>query len=279
MPPAVAAVAPAIIGAAGSASGGKKGAGAANRAAERQFQQQQEVFQFGKDLANTGLSAWKPAAGYFQSLLSGDPTQIAQAVGPTSDILKQQSQANARQLAATMPAGGEAAAAGAANAQNSYNNIARLYAGVQPQAAQALGQLSSVPFGAGASFAGMGAPNVGSGLKYDTHQQEQLGQSKGALGTSLGTLAGRGRSSKGSKGASPLPPGDPSICWIAQALYGEDDPRVQAIRAYLLGPFSRYAMGRYVVALYRRYGERVASMPWLVHLLRPLFELALRKAS
>lgn len=198
MPPAVALAIPAIAGAGASASSGKKGAGQAKDAANRQFQMQSQ-------LANTGLSAWQPAADYYKKLLSGDPTQIAQAVGPTSDILKGQAQSQSRQLAATMPAGGEANAAQASNAQGSYNNLARLYAGVQPGAAAALGQLSAAPLGAS-------APNVGSGLKFDTHQQEQLGQSKGTIGSGLGTVAahakhgGSGKASSGGGGsATPSP--------------------------------------------------------------------------
>ena len=194
MPPAILAAAPAIGGAVGSAAGGKKGNSqqkAAQQAADRQFQMQQQLF-------STALSAWQPAANYYQSLLSGDPTRMAAAVGPTSDIIKQQSQAQARQLAATTPMGGEANAAMAANAQNTSNNLARLYAGVQPGAAAALGQLAGAPMGAS-------APNVGSGLKFDTHQQEQLGQSKGSLGSGLGTLAAgakHGSGGGGGKGGS-----------------------------------------------------------------------------
>lgn len=196
MPPALLAAAPLVGGAVGASSGGKKGGGsnkAAQQAADRQFQMQQQLF-------STALSAWQPAANYYQSLLSGDPTKMTQAVGPTSDILKQQGQAQARELAARMPSGGEANAAQAASAQNTSNSLARLYAGVQPAAASALGQLSGAPMGAS-------APNVGSGLKFDTHQQEQLSQSKGQLGSGLGTLAAnskhRGSTGKGSGSGTP----------------------------------------------------------------------------
>ena len=274
MPPAVALAIPAIAGAGASASSGKKGANSAKDAANRQFGMQQSLF-------NTGLSAWQPAADYFKKLLSGDPTQIAQAVGPTSDILKGQAQGQSRQLAATLPSGGEANAAQATNAQGSYNNLARLYAGVQPGAASALGQLSAAPLGAS-------APNVGSGLKFDTHQQEQLGQSKGTIGSGLGTVAanakhGSGSSGKGSGGGgksspSPIAAGDPSICWIAQALYGDNDPRVITIRNYLTGRFSRYRVGWTIVLLYKTFGERIARYQWITELMRPLFNLALRRA-
>lgn len=186
MPPAVATAIPAIAGAGASAAGGKKGSNAAKDAANKQFAMQQQLF-------STGLSAWQPAADYFKKLLSGDPTQMAQAVGPTSDLLKSQQQGQARQMAATLPSGGEANAAQAQASQGSYNNLARLYAGVQPGAASALGQLSAAPLGAS-------APNVGSGLKFDTHQQEQLGQSKGTIGSGLGTVAANAKHGNGGSG-------------------------------------------------------------------------------
>src|SRR5215831_701128 len=188
MPPVAAAVIPAALGAAGSASGGKKGGNAAKDAANKQFQFQQQLF-------NTAQSAWQPAKDYWSALLGGDPNKVSQAVGPYADIIHQQGQAASRELAAMMPAGGEAAAAQAANAAGNYSQIARLSAGMQPQAAQALGQLSGLPMQ-------LAAPNVGSGLKFDTHQQQMASDNKRTLGTRLGGVLQRGTSFKGSGGKS-----------------------------------------------------------------------------
>lgn len=190
MPPAVAMAIPAIAGAGAQASGGKKGNNAAKDAANKQFALQQQVLAFGQGLANQGMGAWQPANAYWQSLLSGDPNKIAQATGPTADIIRGQSQATGNQLAATMPQGGEANLAQAQNQLQASNNMARLYAGVQPTAANALGQLSGIPLGAGISAMGQGAPNVGSGLKFNTHANDQASQAKGGLGQGLGTLLG-----------------------------------------------------------------------------------------
>lgn len=186
MPPAVGLAIGGLAGGAGSAMGGKKGANAAKKAAEAQAQMQQQMFQ-------TGLSAWQPAANYWQTLLKGDPNAVAQATGPYADLIRQQAQASQGQIAATMPAGGEANMAQAQNINAMSSNMARLFAGMQPTAAQALGQLAGMPMQ-------LGAPNVGSGLKYQTHQQEQLGQSKGSLGTGLGQLYASARGRKGGGG-------------------------------------------------------------------------------
>lgn len=199
MPAAAAPIIGGGLSAIGGATGGKKQSHAAQQAANQQFAFQNQLF-------NTAQQAWQPAANYFKSLLSGDPRHIAAAVGPTSDILKQQAQAQSQQIAATSPSGGAQNLAQQQNLQNQYNQMSRLYAGVQPQAAAALGQLSAQPMGAS-------APNVGSGLKYDTHQQEMQNQSKGALGSGLGQIAGGKRTSGGGgKGSNttPIIPVNPS---------------------------------------------------------------------
>ncbi len=186
MPPAIAPIIGGVAAGAGSAAGGKKGGGAAKDAANKQFQFQQQLF-------NTGMSAWQPAENYWSTLLKGDPTAVAQAVGPYADIIRGQGAASSRQIAATAPAGGEANAAQAENSMGTYNQIARLSAGMQPQAATALGQLAGLPLQ-------LAAPNVSSGLKFDTHSQEQASQAKGGLGSGLGSIIGRASSGKGGRG-------------------------------------------------------------------------------
>lgn len=182
MPPAVAAIVPGLAGAGASSASGKKGGGSAQRSADAQAQLQNQLF-------GEHTSTFTPAANYFKSLLSGDPRQIAAAVGPTSDILKQQAQANQQALAANTVGGGAQNQAQQQNLQNQYNQTSRLYAGVQPAAAQALGQLSQAPLSAS-------APNIGAGLKYNTHLQDQSNQAKGGLGTGLGQAFAGARNSK-----------------------------------------------------------------------------------
>lgn len=254
---------------------GKGGSSAANAAAKNQFGMQTQAF-------GAGMGDITPAANYWAALLSGDPTKVAGAVGPFADIIRGQGQASARQIAATSPAGGETNLAQKENQMGTYNQIARLSAGVQPQAAQQLGQI-------GQGLLQVGAPNVGAGLKYNTHQQEMAAQAKGGLGQGLGQAAAKylpsvnagsksGPFNKGGRGGGGgIPANDPSICWIAQALYGDTDPRVERVRAYLLGSFSRRWMGRAIVWLYRKFGRRVARWSWFTSLLRPVFDRILSK--
>jgi hypothetical protein len=74
-----------------------------------------------------------------------------------------------------------------------------------------------------------------------------------------------------------------SGCWIAAALYGGwDDPRTIDVRRWLNTEFVKQPIGRMVMKLYLRFGERIAEAvkrsAVVRAILRPLFDLALRKA-
>lgn len=187
MPPAVGPAIAGLAGGAGSAAGGKKGSSAASKAAQMQYDIQKQQLALGQGLINTGMQAWQPAKDYWSSLLSGDPNKMAQAVGPSSDALKQTQAAQQASLA-QLPQGGEKNLAIAQSQNQGYSDLARLYAGVQPTAANALGQLAGLPTQAGVATQGQAAPNVGAGLKYDTHASEQKGQGAGTAGAGLGSL-------------------------------------------------------------------------------------------
>lgn len=120
------------------------------------------------------------------------------------------------------------------------------------------------------SMTGQGAGGVGLGL-YG------LGAS-GLLGG--GTAATTGTSSSAALGAYG---GSMAMgCWIAEVIYGIDAPETGVIRWWLNTHFAKQPVGRVVMALYRRYGQQVASYiqqwPWLRYVLRPVFNLALKRA-
>ena len=72
-------------------------------------------------------------------------------------------------------------------------------------------------------------------------------------------------------------------CWIAEVLYGENDPRTHVLRAWLNREYSQTAVGAVVVAIYRAVGQRVAALARssavLCRVLRPLFDCGLRRAQ
>ena len=71
-------------------------------------------------------------------------------------------------------------------------------------------------------------------------------------------------------------------CWIAEALYGVNDWRTHLLRSWLNDEFKRTRFGRVVMALYIRFGERIAARVKksraLRFAIRPLFEMALKRA-
>ena len=153
MPMAVAApIIGGIAAGAGSAAGGKKQSSAAKAATNLQQQQ----LDFGKQLANTAInSAWTPASNYWTALLKGGPAATT-AVGPYAGQLRTQGTGALNAISSTLPAGGEKNLAMANTIGNTYSNIQRLTAGMQPTAATALGSLAGPLLGAGTNTSGQG---------------------------------------------------------------------------------------------------------------------------
>jgi hypothetical protein len=119
-----------------------------------------------------------------------------------------------------------------------------------------------------------GAVNSGSnavaGLSQAVTQSQQSGL-MGMLGGAVGGLfSGAGQA--GGFGAL--------FCWIAAATFdGWDDPRTGCVRSYLRNTVSKTWWGRPLISLYARFGERLSHSRTALFLLRPLFELALAKAT
>lgn len=162
MPAAAIPLISAGIGAAGSlgsAAGGKKAQKQANQLAGQQLGLEKSMF-------GTAASNATPASNFWQSLLHGGQAAV-QATGPIASQIGQAAQGARNSIAATMPRGGEANLATAQTFNDASNNIARLYAGMQPTAAGALGQLAGQFLGAGtglgfpASMTGLGASQMG----------------------------------------------------------------------------------------------------------------------
>lgn len=74
----------------------------------------------------------------------------------------------------------------------------------------------------------------------------------------------------------------PHGCWIAEAIYGTDDPRTHVVRAWLNTEFAVRPIGRIVMNAYWKFGQRVAAVVRRSNILkavfRPLFDRALSEA-
>lgn len=78
-------------------------------------------------------------------------------------------------------------------------------------------------------------------------------------------------------------PGQTKPCWIAEVLYGKDDPRTQLLRSWLGEVYGQTGVGRMIVAAYRAFGRGIAALArrsqMLRRVLRPLFDRGLRRAQ
>ena len=77
-------------------------------------------------------------------------------------------------------------------------------------------------------------------------------------------------------------PGDTRNCWIAEALYGEQDPRTFLLRSWMTGIYDERRSGWPLVALYRSSGPVLArairATPLLRHGFRVVFDVLLGRA-
>ena len=91
------------------------------------------------------------------------------------------------------------------------------------------------------------------------------------------TQAKPGRASEGPGVTPRVPP-----CWIAEVLYGADDPRTHLLRSWLTQVYIGTLAGSVVVRLYVVYGRQIARLATrsssLRSILRPLFDAALIRA-
>lgn len=71
-------------------------------------------------------------------------------------------------------------------------------------------------------------------------------------------------------------------CWIAETLWGVDDPRTHLVRHWLNTSFVQTKFGSFVMKMYEKYGRKVAAFlrafPLAKFLFRPFFDRALSKA-
>jgi hypothetical protein len=76
--------------------------------------------------------------------------------------------------------------------------------------------------------------------------------------------------------------GNSKACWIAEALYGVDDPRTLLLRAWLAVAYDERRPGWQFIALYARVGRTVAHLIYQGYLprglFRPLFDALVNRA-
>jgi hypothetical protein len=163
--PAIGAIAGAG-GSAASAAGGKKASNRANDLAQQQLGLQ-------KQQTGLGNAVLGNASNYWNALLHGGQAAV-QATGPIASQIGQAAQGTANSIRAFSPRGGEQNLALAQNQMQTGNNIARLYAGMQPMAAGALQGIGGAYLGS----AGTPSPYAAASV----YQQQLANAQQGASG-------------------------------------------------------------------------------------------------
>jgi hypothetical protein len=76
--------------------------------------------------------------------------------------------------------------------------------------------------------------------------------------------------------------GNSKGCWIAEALYGVEDPRTLLLRAWLSEAYDERRPGWQFIGLYTRFGRQTADLIYRGYLprilFRPLFDVLVAKA-
>lgn len=184
----------------GSGVSGKKAQKAANRLAQQQLGLQQEQFGLTKQQVGLGNAALGPSTNYWNALLRGGQAAV-QATGPYASQIGQVGQGARTAIAATTPRGGEANLATAQSYNQTANDIARLYAGMQPLAAQGLAQNAGAYFGSGASL----NPPANVGAAYGAYEgaANRAAQGAGGFGSLLYNALNKLGKSKGASTPAP----------------------------------------------------------------------------
>lgn len=213
MPAAAAKPIAAGLGAAGmlgSSAGGKKASNKANALAQQQLQLQQDQFGLTKQQYGLGNAALGPASNYWQALLKGGQAAV-QATGPYASLIGQTAEGNRNAIAASTPRGGEQNLAIAQNYNQAGNNIARLYAGMQPLAAQGLTGVGSAYLGSGSAVNPQASPYAAASIYQSQLQNAQQGAS--GFGSLLYNALNkaRGGGGGGKDNGSLLQPGTPGV--------------------------------------------------------------------
>jgi hypothetical protein len=243
----------------------------------------------------TGLQTLQPSIDFYNKLLSGDPSATAKALGPTAANISAITSGAISNATAGMPAGGFRAATLAGLPQAQAAQVGNAALALQPTAAQALGALGGEQAQIGGTQAQIGQSVAGTGLDVS-----RLGQALAQMGFNFtqqdiqDLIAKMNSNIQGgtsntfnqwAQGIAALLGGGAAVkkaCWIAEAIYGVDDPRTHLVRAYLNGPFQQTAFGSFLMSLYLEFGQWVAEQvrrrSWLKEMFRPIFNRALRSA-
>lgn len=213
------------------------------------------------------------ALKYYEDVASGNPNKLYTAIAPAVDQIKAQTTATKQSIDNTMPRGGEKNLAKEVADITGTSNIGKAATGAYTGAFPALWQMGSQ--GTGLSINDIANAISGQGAAGGMYNNiaNQQAQGKASMMNMFGQLGSAAAMGAGT-----------AVCWIAEALWSPDAPEVTVLRYWLNEVWQHESViGAAVIALYRRFGRRVASWvkrsPVVAAVFRPLFECGLRRAQ
>lgn len=218
------------------------------------------------DLTEPGM---KTAESFYQQLASGNPQAIQTATAPATEKIASSYNQAITNIGQNMPRGGAKDLA----VQEAEISKAGAIGGTEAQAylgaPTALANLAQGGIGlsvnemtqALSAFSGASSSNQAAGQMQGAGKAETLGF-LGSLGQSAATGAGMAIG-----------------CWIAAAIFGENDLRTVRLRVFLNQVWAKESrLGHVVMFAYLRYGQfvarEVAKRDWLRRIFTPLFNYA-----
>jgi hypothetical protein len=252
-----------------------------------------ELFGSGSSLLQTGLTDTAKASRYYSDILSGDPTKIMAAAAPEIKSITGQVDQQKKEATITGNRAGGTNAGLQKLEDTTRGQIGDVTAKQKPIAASGLERTGAEVSRLGISETGLAlgaegtAASTASTLESNAINSRQVSQKihdeavaawTKLITEAISMIPTGGTSLPASPGDSILFGGsDPSICWIAKAIYGDNDPRVDLARFWI-----KSRVNPLIVAAYKRYGERIAQFigrgSFLKMLLRPLFDRAVSNA-
>ncbi|HYT08982.1 MAG TPA: hypothetical protein VEL77_15160 [Rugosimonospora sp.] len=111
-----------------------------------------------------GFQTMQPSVDFYTKLLSGDPKTMTEALAPTSALIGQQFQRAGQGADANLPMGGYRSQVMSELPFAQAGMVGNAVLGLQPAAAQGLGQLGGLQGQLGLGVAGIGSQQTGQGL-------------------------------------------------------------------------------------------------------------------
>lgn len=265
-----------------SALGGlfRRGGGQSKEDAKFQRQLAQRAAGFGGRFEQMGFRGLRKPFNYYSGILSGDRSQMMQAIAPEARQVTDLYQQGLQQRELT-PRGGGTSQLYANLPFQQARSIMDIYQRARPAAAQGLAQIGQAASQNVLAGYGTGLQGGQSLMNYNLYNRQLQYQQGAGIGRSIFDII-KLLGSKDFDLSKLL--GGAGGCWVLSAVYGSDDWRTKLIWAWMTNAEHGWEhtsrVGKFVVGLYWRFGERVAAVAKRSRLvkagLRKVFDRLLR---